>query len=168
MKKITAQFLIATLCLLSLNAVSASPVSIGERAPDFALSTLAGENLRLSEYRSEVVVLNFWASWCNKCRDAMPTLNSLFTQYQNAGLQILAVGVDGDSQKAHQFVAAAGVSFPVLADTEKGTASRMYDLGSMPMTVLIDREGNVRHIHKGFNKDSSAKIAAEVAELLAE
>ena len=86
MAKITAQFLAASLGLLFLTAVSASSVSVGERAPDFALRALDGKNLRLSEYRSEVVVLTFWASWCNKCRDAMPILDSLFEQYQNAGL----------------------------------------------------------------------------------
>jgi len=168
MRTITAQFLVATLCLLLLTAVSASTVSVGERAPDFALRTLDGKNLRLSEYRSEVVVLNFWASWCNKCRDAMPTLNSLHTQYQNAGLHVLAIGVDGESHKALEFVDAAGVSFPVLADSKKGSVSRMYDLGSMPLTLIIDREGNVRHIHIGFKKGSGATIAAEVADLLAE
>ena len=168
MEKITALFLASILCFPSLAAVGASSVAIGERAPDFSLRSLAGKNLRLSEYRSEVVVVNFWATWCGKCSDAMPVLNTLYEQHQDEGLQILAVGVDGETHKAIEFADAAGVSFPVLTDNEAKSVSRMYELGSMPLTLVIDREGNVRHIHKGFKKDSGARIATEVAELLAE
>ena len=168
MEKIPKQFLTSFVCLLFLSAVGASPVSVGDRAPDFALRSLEGSNLRLSEYRSEVVVLNFWATWCGKCRDALPVLNALYQQYQSEGLQVFAVGVDGKSQKAIEFAADARVSFPVMTDNENKTVSRMYDLGSMPLTLIIDREGNVRHIHEGFKKNSGAKIAAEVATLLAE
>lgn len=168
MEKITALFLASILCFPSLAAVGASSVAIGERAPDFSLRSMAGNNLRLSEYRSEVVVLNFWATWCGKCSDAMPVLNTLYEQHQDEGLQVLAVGVDGATHKAIEFANATGVSFPVLTDNEAKSVSRMYELGSMPLTLVIDREGNVRHIHKGFKKDSGAKIATEVAELLAE
>jgi peroxiredoxin len=168
MNKITAQFLAILLGLISLTTVGASSVTIGEQAPDFSLRSLDGGNLRLSEYRSEVVVLNFWATWCGKCSDAMPILNSLYQQYQGDGLQVFAVGVDGDSHKALEFAESAGVSFPMLTDNENKTVSRIYDLGSMPLTLVIDREGNVRHVHKGFKKGSGAQIAAEVAELLAE
>jgi peroxiredoxin len=168
MEKISPPILSALLCLLFLTAGSAASVPVGERAPDFALRALSGENLRLSEYRSEVVVLNFWASWCNRCSDAMPMLNSLFDQHQDDGLQVLAVGVDGQSHKALEFVNAAAVAFPMLLDNEQATVSRMYELGTMPLTVIIDREGNVRHVHTGFKKDSGTIIAAQVAQLLAE
>ena len=168
MHKLSKQILAAGLCLLFLTVAGASSVSIGDRAPDFVLRSLAGKNLRLSEYRSEVVVLNFWATWCSKCRDAMPVLNSIYQQYQPEGLQVLSVGVDGDSQKAIDFTADLGINFPVMPDNEKKTVSRMYELGSMPLTLVIDREGNVRHIQKGFKRDSGEKIEAVVAKLLAE
>ena len=168
MEKITAQFLAFLFCLLSLSAVGASSFSVGERAPDFALPTLAGKNLRLSEYRSEVVVLNFWATWCGKCSDAMPVLESLYEQHQGAGLNVIAVGVDAESHKAVELINAADISFPVLTDDATKTVSRLYDLGKLPLTLVIDREGNVRHIHTGFSKESGARMMAEVAELLAE
>jgi peroxiredoxin len=168
MYKYSKQILAAFLCLLFLTVAGASSVSIGDRAPDFALRSLAGKNLRLSEYRSEVVVLNFWASWCNKCRDAMPVLNSIHQQYQHEGVQVFSVGIDADLKQAIDFTTDIGITFPVMLDNEKKTVSRMYELGTMPLTLVIDREGNVRHIQKGFKKDSGAKIEAVVAELLAE
>jgi peroxiredoxin len=162
------QILAAVLCLLFLTAASASSISIGDRAPDFSLRSLAGKNLRLSEYRSEVVVLNFWASWCNKCRDAMPVLNSIHQQYQPEGLQVFSIGIDADLKKAIDFTTDIGIAFPVMLDNENKTVSRMYELGTMPLTLVIDREGNVRHIQEGFKRDSGAKIEAVVAELIAE
>jgi peroxiredoxin len=168
MYKYSKQILAAFLCLLFLTVAGASSVSIGDRAPDFALRSLAGKNLRLSEYRSEVVVLNFWASWCSKCRDAMPVLNSIYQQYQPEGLQVFSVGIDGGSPKAIEFTTDMGIAFPIMPDNEKKTVSRMYALGSMPLTLVIDREGNVRHIQKGFKRDSGAKLEAVVAKLLAE
>ena len=168
MFRLSKQLLVTILCMLFITVAGASPVSIGHRAPDFSLRSLDGTNLRLSEYRSEVVVLNFWATWCSKCRDAMPVLNSIYQQYQSEGLQVLSVGIDGDSQKAIELTTANGIAFPVMPDNEKKTISRMYELGEMPLTLVIDREGNVRHIHKGFKKDSGATIEAMVAKLLAE
>jgi peroxiredoxin len=167
MYKLSKQILAVFLCLLFLTVAGASSVSIGDRAPDFALRSLAGKNLRLSEYRSEVVVLNFWATWCNKCRDAMPVLNSIYQQYQPEGLQVFSVGVDGGSLKAAELATDMGITFPIMPDNEKKTVSRMYELGSMPLTLVIDREGNVRHIQKGFKRDSGEKIEAVVAKLLA-
>jgi len=153
--------------LLAASSAIAAP-SVGEAAPDFALRSVDGVNLRLSEYRPQVVVLNFWASWCGKCKSASPVLNSLFEQQRINGLQVLAIDVDGEPGKAKDFALSTGITFPVMLDRDTSSVSRLYDLGSVPMTVVIDREGTVRYVHKRFNSESGKKIAAEVAELLAE
>ena len=79
--------------------LAADPVS---SAPDFVLKSLDGENLRLSEYRGQIVVMNFWASWCGRCRDQLPSLENLHERYGDSGMQILSVNLDGDIEKARQ------------------------------------------------------------------
>jgi peroxiredoxin len=109
-------------------------------APDFTLRTLGGAPLRLGEQRGQVVLVNFWASWCGPCRQEMPQLNRLHDTYRSAGLVLLGVNVDDDPQKAADMARRQGLRFPVLLDSNKAVVRR-YDLGSMPATVLIDRDG---------------------------
>jgi peroxiredoxin len=159
---------LALLCTLSFSTAGAETLVIGEPAPDFALPALHGKNLRLSEYRSDVVVLNFWAAWCNRCGEAMPVLNSLYQAHQADGLQVLAVGVDYTHPSTAGFIADQKVSFPMLKDDAKHHVSKAYELGTLPLTLVIDREGNVRSIHEGFDADVSSQITAQVGKLLVE
>lgn len=156
------------LCSLLSSAADAKPLVIGEPAPDFALPALHGKNLRLSEYRSDVVVLNFWAAWCKRCGDAMPVLNSLYQAHQADGLQVLAVGVDYSHPATADFVADQQVGFPILKDDAKHQVSKAYELGTLPLTLVIDRAGKIRAVHEGFDADISAQITAQVGKLLAE
>lgn len=163
-----AKYVLAVLALTTLLCGTASSsVDAGAPAPDFALRSLAGKNLRLSEYRSEVVVLNFWSSWCGKCRQVMPVLDGLYQQHRDAGLHVLGVGVEGLFDKSSSVAAELELAFPILTD-ERQHVSKLYDLNRLPLTLIIDREGNVRYVHKGFDGDSGARIASQVAELLAE
>ena len=167
MKKFNKKYLIIlTGLLLTINAASAAPV-LGEPAPDFVLPSLTDGNLRLSEYRSEVVVLTFWASWCARCNQAMPLYKSLYRQYQASGLQVLAVAIEGKSDIAMQLGKDFSIDFPILVDMNH-QVSRMYELGKMPMTVVINREGEVVFIDSGFRGDSVKHIAAEVSGLMEE
>jgi peroxiredoxin len=156
------------LCTLFFSTAGAETLVIGEPAPDFALPALHGKNLRLSEYRSDVVVLNFWAAWCNRCGDAMPVLNSLYQAHQADGLQVLAVGVDYSHPSTAGFVADQKVGFPILKDDAKHHVSKAYDLGTLPLTLVIDREGKIRSVHEGFDADIGSQITAQVSKLLAE
>ena len=168
MMKALVQAPAALLCILLMAGATASPLQIGASAPDFALPSLQGSNLRLSEYRSDVVVLNFMASWCNRCSDALPALNSIYDTYQPEGLQVLAVGVDFSSAKAAAFADALQPKFPLLADDSENSVSKAYELENLPLTLVIDREGRIRFVHKSFDKDTGQQLAAQVAELLAE
>jgi peroxiredoxin len=154
-------------CTAILSGTAFSSIDVGVSAPDFALRTLDGKNLRLSEYRSEVVVLNFWSSWCRKCRQVMPVLDQLYKQHHEDGLNVFAIGVEGLFNKSSEMAGELEIEFPILIDARQ-QVSRMYDLDQLPLTLVIDRAGNVRYAHKGFGGDSGAEIAAEIAELLAE
>ncbi|MDH3804802.1 MAG: TlpA family protein disulfide reductase, partial [Gammaproteobacteria bacterium] len=89
----------------------------GRPAPDFALKSSSGENLRLSEHRGDVVMVNFWATWCGPCRQEMPLLDELYSRYERVGFSLLGVNIDDNSSKALKMVSELGVSFPVLFDS---------------------------------------------------
>ena len=139
----------------------------GQPAPDFALKSSSGENLRLSEYRGDVVMINFWATWCGPCRQEMPLLDELYSRYQRVGFSLLGVNIDDDSSKAMNMVAELGVSFPVLFDARK-EVSKLYAVDAMPVTVLVDREGTVRHVHQGYKPGYEEKYLDEIRSLLRE
>jgi len=139
----------------------------GQQAPDFALKSATGENLRLSEYRGDVVMINFWATWCGPCRQEMPLLNELYNRYQRVGFNLLGVNIDDDSSRAMKMATELGVSFPVLFDSRK-EVSKLYEVNAMPVTVLVDREGNVRHVHHGYKPGYEEKYLDEIRSLLRE
>jgi len=135
--------------LAAVAGTALAAVGPNAAAPDFTLRTAAGPNLRLQEQRGQVVLINFWATWCGPCRQEMPQLNKLYDKYRSAGFVLLGVNIDDDARHATDVAAKLGLKFPVLLDTDKAV-SRLYDLGTMPTTVLIDRDGRVRHIHPGY------------------
>jgi len=154
------------LCSIAATALAASALS-GQAAPDFVLKSASGENLRLSEYRGDVVMINFWATWCGPCRQEMPLLDELYGRYQRVGFSLLGVNIDDDSRRAMQMVEDLGVSFPVLFDESK-EVSRMYQVDAMPVTVLVDRQGNVRHVHHGYKPGYEQQYLTEIRALLRE
>jgi peroxiredoxin len=139
----------------------------GQPAPDFALKSAQGNNLRLSEYRGEVVLINFWATWCGPCRQEMPLLDDLYKRYERVGFRLLGVNIDEDSGRAMQMADELGVSFPVLFD-EKKEVSRLYQVEAMPVTLLVDREGTVRHVHLGYQPGYEDKYLTQIRALLRE
>lgn len=136
-------------------------------APDFTLKSAAGANLRLGELRGRVVLVNFWATWCGPCKVEMPHLNRLYTKYKSAGFELLGVNIDDDPKAAVALATRMGLTFPVLLDTDK-TVTRRYALDSMPGTVLIDRDGRVRHVHKGYREGVEATYDAQIRALVKE
>ena len=134
-------------------------------APDFTLRTMGGPNLRLQEQRGRVVMVNFWATWCGPCRQEMPQLNRLYEKYQSSGFVLLGVNVDDDSRNAADVANKLSLKFPVLLDTDK-VVSHLYDLRTMPSTVLIDRDGKVRYVHPGYVQGYEQVYEQQVRELL--
>ena len=157
---------LALCAALALGASAPAPaVAPASIAPDFTLHSLNGPNLRLQEQRGRVVMINFWATWCGPCRQEMPHLNSLYQKYKASGFVLLGVNVDDDTRNAAAVAAKLGVTFPVLLDTDK-QVSRRYDLATMPSTVLIDRDGNVRYVHRGYLAGYEDTYDRQILELL--
>lgn len=135
--------------LLLLGAPSIGATVEKSAAPDFTLKSASGENVKLSELRGQVVMINFWASWCGPCRQEMPLLDGLHERYSPMGFTLLGVNVEKDSSKAQALLRDLGVSFPILFDTEN-SVSEDYNVVAMPSTVIVDRDGNVRYVHHGY------------------
>lgn len=162
--------LIGALLVLGLPAMGAArqpPVNVGGDAPDFALRSAAGDNLRLSEHRGQVVMINFWATWCGPCRQEMPKLDEIFARYEQAGFTLLGVNIDEDVERAQRLADELGVSFPLLFDDDQ-SVSRLYDVQAMPMTVMVDRSGKVRNVHYGYRPGMEQRYLDEVRALLRE
>ena len=154
------------LCAAALAASAAVPaVAPTSSAPDFTLHSMGGPNLRLQEQRGRVVMINFWATWCGPCRQEMPHLNRLYDKYKASGFVLLGVNVDDDAGNAQAVATKLGVRFPVLLDSDK-LVSKLYDLSTMPSTVLIDRDGKVRFVHRGYLSGYEDVYEKQIRELL--
>jgi peroxiredoxin len=136
-------------------------------APDFTLKSNSGENLRLSELRGEVVLINFWASWCGPCRQEMPILSELHDRYKAMGFTVLGINVEENSSAARTLLKDMPVSFPVLFDNDS-RVSKQYDVVAMPSTVLVDRNGNIRYLHKGYKPGLEESYVEQVRSLIKE
>jgi peroxiredoxin len=159
----------AFLTVASLVAASkaAAPTLLGKDAPDFVLKGLDGRNLRLSEFRGQVVLVNFWARWAGDSRQEMPALDRINSTYNRAGLVVLGVSIDEDLGRAHEFAGAMKVSYPLLFDTGSDIG-RDYMLQKMPMTILVDRAGVVRYSNVGFKRGDERAYLDHIRELLRE
>lgn len=158
----------AVLALAFGSLAQSSPTKLVDQpAADFALRSLEGENLRLSEHLGEVVVVNFWATWCGPCRQEMPALDELYNKYRRAGLVMFGVNIDDDGARAAEMGRTMKVTYPLLFDTRK-EVSRAYDVSAMPVTVLVDRAGVVRYVSEGYKPGYEKRYTDKLRELLNE
>ncbi len=154
----------AALCAATLAHAAITP---NAPAPDFTLKSLQGPNMRLAEQRGRVVLVNFWATWCGPCKQEMPHLNRLYDKYRSSGFVLMGDSVDEDPKTAAGTAGRFGLRFPVLFDADKAV-SRLYDLQSMPATVLIDRDGKVRFLHRGYREGLEDAYERQIRELVKE
>ena len=159
-----AALMIAT---VSLTASAAGYPLLDAQAPDFALRAFAGDNIRLSEHRGEVVVLTFWSTTCTTCAADLQALGRSYVTYRSAGLQMFGVSVDDDQARAREFAGSHHVAFAMLADPQK-SVSRLYQVDNLPMTILIDRGGTVRKVLRDFGPKSEALYLQQLRVLLNE
>jgi peroxiredoxin len=143
------------------------PLLVGTEAPDFTLKTNSGANLRLSEFRGQVVLVNFWARWAGDTHREMRALDKINTTYQRAGLVVLGVSVDDDLRRAREYADSMKLSYPIMFDTGS-VIGRDYQLAKMPVTILVDRSGVVRFSHIGFQRGDDRMYLEQIRELLRE
>ena len=139
-------------------------VEVSKKAPDFTLKEASGKRLSLSDYKGQVVLLNFWATWCGPCKTEIPWFIQFEKQYSAQGFTVLGVSMDEDGWKAiSPYVAQHGINYPiVLADEEVN--ERYGGIDALPTTLLIARSGKVAVIHQGLaGRDEYEK---EIRELL--
>jgi peroxiredoxin len=142
--------LLAALAACSPGKDQAAPPTVGMPAPDFALATLDGGSLRLADARGQVVIVNFWASWCGPCEAETPRLVRWYAEHRAAGLLVLGVDVlHRDSRAAVEaFVEKYGVDYPVPID-EQGEVTARWRAQLLPRSYVLDREGVVRFARIG-------------------
>ncbi len=139
--------------------------------PDFELRSVDGEAVRLSDYLGkQVVVLSFWASWCEPCKTEMPQLEKLYVSHKDQGLMVLSIAMDDPSTvvQVAPFVKRNGFHFPVLLDTETKAANLFNKLKSAPYTVVIDRQGKIHSEKAGYEPGSEKALESELLALLGE
>jgi len=164
----TIKVLLFTLAISPIALINnAFSSSLEGSAPDFTLDSASGENVRLSEHIGEVVMINFWASWCGPCREEMPLLDELQKKYEMMGFTLLGINLDENRKDAEALLKQIPVTFPVLFDPES-EISRLYNVAAMPTTILIDRDGNLRQLHKGYQAGFEDKYEADIKALIKE
>ena len=137
---------------------------IGFPAPDFALSDLAGQTVRLADLRGQPLVLNFWATWCPPCRAEMPALQSIALSTASRGVRVVGINQAEDAAQVTGFMQTLGLDFPVLLDRD-AAVSQLYRVRSLPTTFFVDRDGVIREIVIG-GPMSQALLASKIESLL--
>jgi cytochrome c biogenesis protein CcmG, thiol:disulfide interchange protein DsbE len=121
---------------------------VGEPAPDFALQSVSGEELRVSSQRGQVVLVNFWATWCVPCRSEMPAIERVYRQQAERGFRVVAVDVQESESEVQPFMTELNLTFPAVLDRD-GYVSRLYRARALPSSFLIDRQGIIRFVRVG-------------------
>ena len=138
----------------------------GHLAPDFALETLNGKTVRLSDLRGKkVALINFWATWCPPCRLEMPTMQQIYTEHKGKGFEVLAINIEPDAkEEIRDFMTELRLTFPVLLDSDM-KVTRTYRLIGLPASILIDRQGIIRSRQIGYH-DWTDKESRKLVESL--
>lgn len=151
--------------------VPAAARSPGARPPDFELPTLDGGSVRLSDHLGKsVVLIDFWATFCEPCLRAMPHLNDLYVKYKAQGLLVLGVSIDGSDSlpEVRAEVQKLGISFPILLDHETRAVALYNPKMSAPFSVLIDRQSRIRVKREGYTTGSAAALELDLKAALSD
>ncbi|MFT7560462.1 MAG: thiol-disulfide isomerase/thioredoxin [Flavobacteriales bacterium] len=157
MKKLS---LIFALLLIS------SPSFAADKAKDFTLKSNQGKNVRLSDLRGQVVMLNFWASWCGPCRQEMPILDRIAKRYSPAGFTLLGVNNDVTEAKALAHLKEHPVDFPILFDIKNKVRNMYRKHEGIPLSIFIDCNGNIAKVHRSYEKGDEKKYISTIKGLL--
>ena len=154
-----------TLAFTGGNETNAKETSASIPAYDFTLKSRSGKNIRLNELSGQVVLINFWASWCGPCRKELPELEVLHQKYKDLGVTILGINIDADPSLSKKLLKESNVTFPILYDPDN-QVSKQYQIESMPSTFLVDKKGLFRYRHNGYLAGYEKKYDEQIKQLL--
>ncbi len=138
-------------------------------APDFKGKTIKGNEIKLSDFKGKVVLLDFWASWCPPCREEMPQLVKFYKTHNNPDFQLIAVNIDNNAGNMQKFLDKLfpQPEFPIIEDDAQKIPA-LFNIEAMPTTIFIDKKGNIRYRHDGFKDSYVNDFNTELTQLLKE
>jgi peroxiredoxin len=152
-RSITTVALAAWLCLVvaaaafasprAMEALGLGPPSVPRAAPDFSLRALSGERLTMKRFQGQVVLINFWSTWCAPCRWEMPVLDTLYREHKSRGFVVLGISIDRSEDVVRTFVNETDVTFPIALDPEQEIADTFRVMG-LPGTFIVGRDGYIK------------------------
>jgi thiol-disulfide isomerase/thioredoxin len=164
----TVKGILKGIALAAVCASAAFATSSSGPAPAFQLTGRNGKAIDLSQFKGQVVMINFWATWCGPCRQEMPLLEDIYKKYKPMGFTLVGVNVEPDAKGAEAWLTKQKpVSFPIVFDTES-KVSKMYNVAGMPSTVFVDRKGNIRVMHKGYKPGDENFYLTQIRSMLKE
>jgi thiol-disulfide isomerase/thioredoxin len=153
--------------VLTLSATAQAKLKKGDAFPLSSLPALQGKGaIDLSKYKGKVVIVDFWASWCEPCKIELPYLNNLAKKYKGKDVVIVGVNLDEKPSDALGFLKAHPVQLPLAYDGAKKVLAEKAEIEVMPTSFIIDKKGMIAERHQAFREGDSEKIEKEVAELL--
>lgn len=161
---VVATFWIALVALLLVACAGGDVVDETAVSRNLPLQTLAGEEVNLSDYAGNVVLVNFWATWCAPCREEMPELEAFYQAHQDDGFVLLAVNAGESANRAQGYIDEGGYTFPIILDPDGLVEDYFGGVLGMPTTFVLDQQGEVVYQHVGML--DQAILDAEVAPLL--
>lgn len=144
----------------------AASQQLNQQAHDFSLQDVEGKVHQFSEWGNKVRVLNFWATWCPPCRKSFPWMEEMHQKYSDLGFKVIAISTDVKRSVIDQFLKDLTTNF-IIAHEPTGEAASKFKVTGMPNSYLIDRKGNIRLKHAGFNSKDKSKLEAEIKKLIA-
>ena len=150
----------------SLELPTGSALEAGSAAPDFQLPTLDGDELSLSSLRGQVVLVDFWATWCGPCRQEMPALQRLHEEFAGRGVEIVAISMDAQTEAVAPYARREGLTFPILLGSVAEQVR--YRVAGLPTLFVVDQGGIIRFQHVGYSPGAEPVLAEEIEALLAE
>lgn len=163
MSSLRLLFLLSALALSS----QAMALEIGRAAPSLSGLANDGRMLSLSQFKGQVVYVDFWASWCAPCRAAIPALEVLYQRYRARGLVVVGVNVDSERKSAQRMLDQLTPNFPIVFDPD-GKWPEAFGLRDMPSSYLIDAKGVVRYVNSGYRERDVPQIEAAIKAALGE
>jgi thiol-disulfide isomerase/thioredoxin len=156
------------LLLLALMLSSrAMALGVDNTAPNLSALSSDGRMLSLDQYKGKLVYLDFWASWCAPCRQAMPVMDAMYQRYQAQGLVVIGVNVDTERKSAQRVLDQLHPTFPVVFDPD-GKWPQAFGLRDMPTSYLIDAKGVIRYVRKGYRERDEKQLEDVIKTVLGE